>query len=254
MPSTRVPDEISRAEELLRRERRQRRRLTKYGVFLCLDGLLTLVILFSRTSEFRLESQCGSCLFLRSLLLFEGQSTPVHLPVLCPHVYSMGKLIIFFCTLPTHCPSLGLTCSATAELYTLQSHCYCSDSYPLPLGVIVPKGPYTIWARVYGKILLCYFFTREFRVQVLPEGSTPQWEGGAATRLLRRQVESIRGRLHEIFKMSKPIQVCFFLQSAPAPPLPLIAALPFLLPPAATAVWGDRGASCEGSSACSKVI
>ena len=67
-------------------------------------------------------------------------------------------------------------------------------------------------------------------------------------------MESIRGRLDEIFKMPKPIQVCFFLQSAPAPPLPSVAALPFLLPPPATAVWGDRGASCEGSSACSEVI
>ena len=67
-------------------------------------------------------------------------------------------------------------------------------------------------------------------------------------------MESIRDCLDEIFKMPKPIQVCFFLQSAPAPPLPLVAALPFLLPPAATAVWGDGGASCEGSSACSEVI
>ena len=68
----------------------------------------------------------------------------MHLPVFYSHISSMGKLIIYFCTLPTRCPSLGLLHPATAELYTLQSHCYCSDSWPLPLGAIVPQGPYTV--------------------------------------------------------------------------------------------------------------
>ena len=37
---------------------------------------------------------------------------------------------------------------------------------------------------MYGKNLLCYFFyKRILGVQFLPEGSTPQWEGGVVSAL-----------------------------------------------------------------------
>ena len=55
--------------------------------------------------------------FVNSLFLFGIWGTSVHLPVFHSHIYSMGKLIMLFCTLPTYCPSLELICSASAELH-----------------------------------------------------------------------------------------------------------------------------------------
>ena len=45
----------------------------------------------------------------------------------------------------------------------------------------MPWWVHALLAGVCGKILLCFYFTREFWGAVLPEGSTPQWEGGVAT-------------------------------------------------------------------------
>ena len=59
--------------------------------------------------------------------------------------------------------------------------------------------------RVCGKILLCFYFTREFWGAVLPEGSTPQWEGGVARAhyVQRARVLSVcknfSGDAHEFF-------------------------------------------------------
>ena len=51
-----------------------------------------------------------------------------------------------------------------------------------PTEELVPQWEHALWARVYGKILLCFFFAREFWGAVfLPAGSTPQWEGGEAS-------------------------------------------------------------------------
>ena len=53
----------------------------------------------------------------------------------------------------------------------------------------MPQWTHTLWARVYGKILRCYFFAQEnFGVQFLPAGSTPQWEGGAVSALYVLQI------------------------------------------------------------------
>ena len=127
--------------------------------------LLTRGIFFKRLLNFFSESQCGSCLFCNSLLLFGSWGTSVHLPVLYSHIKSMGKLIIFFCTLPTRCPGLGLLYSATAE-----SHCRATAPAVTPAppaeGMRASVGKYTLGQSMretsalffYKGILGCSFF------------------------------------------------------------------------------------------------
>ena len=92
----------------------------------------------------------------------------------------MGKLIIFFCTLPTHCPGLGIWYSATAEL-----HCRATAPAVTPAppaeGMRASVSTYTLGQGVRENSA-SFFYKGNLGVQFfLPAGGAPQWEGGEGT-------------------------------------------------------------------------
>ena len=121
-----------------------------------------------------------------SLLLLESESTPVHLPVLCSHIYSMGKLIFLYPPHPLSQFGTHILCHCRVSL---QSHCSCSDSSPPTEGMRASVGTYTLGQGVGENSALLFFFLQEnFGVQFLPAGSTPQWEGGLVSALYVLQI------------------------------------------------------------------
>ena len=102
-------------------------------------------------------------LFFNSLLLFGRWGTSVHLPVLRSLILSMGKLYYIFCTLPTHCPNLGLSYSATAE-----SHCRATAPVVTPAppteGMRASVGTYTLGQSVLVTSALLFVLQENFGV------------------------------------------------------------------------------------------
>ena len=96
----------------------------------------------------------------------------------------MGKLYYIFCTLPTHCPSLGLLYFATA---TAEVHCRATAPAVTPAppteGMHASVGTYTLRQSVSENSALLFFYQRILGCSFLPEGSTPQWEGGVVSAL-----------------------------------------------------------------------
>ena len=87
------------------------------------------------------------------------------------------NLVHFFCTLPTHCPSLGLIYSATAE-FRCRATAPAVTAVPPTEGMRASVGTYTLGQGVGENSFLFFFFSQEnFGVQFLPAGSTPQWRG-----------------------------------------------------------------------------
>ena len=79
----------------------------------------------------------------------------MHLPVLCSHIYSMGKLI-FLC--PPHPLSQFGTHILCHCRVSLQSHCSCSDSSPPTEGMRASVGTYTLGQGVGENSALLFFF------------------------------------------------------------------------------------------------
>ena len=93
-----------------------------------------------------------------SLLLLESYSTPVHLPVLCSHIYSMGKLIFLYPPQPLSQFGTHILCHCRVSL---QSHCSCSDSSPPTEGMRASVGTYTLGQGVgENSALLLFFYKR----------------------------------------------------------------------------------------------
>ena len=102
----------------------------------------------------------------------------MHLPLLCSHISSMGKLIFLYPPHPLSQFGTHILCHCRVSL---QSHCSCSDSSPPTEGMRASVGTYTLGPGVGENSSLLFFLQENFGVQFLPEGSTPQWEGGVAT-------------------------------------------------------------------------
>ena len=125
-----------------------------------------------------------SCLRARARLCICRCSAPI--PIL------WVNLSYFFCTLPTHCLSLGLIYSATVE-FRCRATAPAVTPAPPTEGMRASVGTYILGQGVGQNSALLFFFTREFWGAVLPEGSTPQWEGGVATAhyVQRARVQSV---------------------------------------------------------------
>ena len=110
----------------------------------------------------------------------------MHLPVLCSHIYSMGKLTFLYPPYPLSQFGTHILCHCRVSL---QSHCSCSDSSPPTEGMRASVGTYTLGQGVGENSALLFFFSQEnFGVQFLPAGSTPQWEGGVVSALYVLQI------------------------------------------------------------------
>ena len=110
----------------------------------------------------------------------------MHLPVLCSHIYSMGKLIFLYPPHPLSQFGSHILCHCRVSL---QSHCSCSDSSPPAEGMRASVGTYTLGQGVGENSALLFLFSQEnFGVQFLPAGSTPQWEGGVVSALYVLQI------------------------------------------------------------------
>ena len=110
----------------------------------------------------------------------------MHLPVLCSHIYSMGKLIVLYPPHPLSQFGTHILCHCRVSL---QSHCSCSDSSPPTEGMRASVGTYTLVQGVGENSALLFFFLQvNFGVQFLPAGSTPQGEGGVVSALYVVQI------------------------------------------------------------------
>ena len=110
----------------------------------------------------------------------------MHLPVLCSHIYSMGKLIFLYPPHPLSQFGTHILCHCRVSL---QSHCSCSDSSPPTEGMRASVGTYTLGQGVGENSALLFFFSQEnFGVHFFPAGSTPQWQGGVVSALYVLQI------------------------------------------------------------------
>ena len=81
---------------------------------------------------------------------------PVPLPVLYSHIYSLGKLLIFFLYPPHPLSQFGTHMLRLCRV-TLQSHCSCSDSSPPHRGVSASVGTCTLGQSVWENSALFFF-------------------------------------------------------------------------------------------------
>ena len=92
----------------------------------------------------------------------------MHLPVLCSHIYSMGKPFMFVCMYvctflyPPHPLSQFGTHILCHCRVSLQSHCSCSDSSPPTEGMRASVGTYTLGQGVGENSAFFFFFTKNF--------------------------------------------------------------------------------------------
>ena len=106
----------------------------------------------------------------------------MHLPVLCSHIYSMGKLIMIFLYPPHSLSQFGtITLCHCRVVYIAEPLLLQSFLVPTSGGDSAPGAIYSLGQTAWENSDLSLFLQENFGVQFLPEGSTPQWEGGAAT-------------------------------------------------------------------------
>ena len=101
----------------------------------------------------------------------------MHLPVLCSHIYSMGKLIFLYPPHPLSQFGTHILCHCRVSL---QSHCSCSDSSPPTEGMRASVGTYTLGQGVgENSALLLFFYKRilgcSFCLRAAPHSGRGEW-------------------------------------------------------------------------------
>ena len=101
----------------------------------------------------------------------------MHLPVLCSHISSMGKLIFLYPPHPLSQFGTHILCHCRVSL---QSHCSCSDSSPPTEGMRASVGTYTLGQGVgENSALLLFFYKRilgcSFCLRAAPHSGRGKW-------------------------------------------------------------------------------